>query len=265
MDLGIAGRRAVVCGSSRGLGRACAEALVDAGVHVVANGRDEAGVEATAAALRERAVAAGHPGVAIDAVAADLTTAAGRDALLAVAPAPDILVTNGAGPAPGLFADHDVEAWRAAVEGSMLAPLDLIRRVLPAMRERRFGRVVLITSAMVKSPHPLMALSIGPRTGLTGVAKAVSREVAADGVTVNCLLPERFDTDRQRHMAELAMAVTGATWEEARAEQVASIAAGRLGRPEELGATCAFLCSVHAGYISGQNLQLDGGSYEGLI
>lgn len=258
MDLGIAGRRAVVCGSSRGLGRACAEALAAEGVDVVVNGRDLAAVESTASDLRERY------GVDVTAVAADITTDEGRDALLA-GPTPDILVTNGAGPAPGLFADHDLDAWRAAVEASLLAPLDLLRRVLPVMRQRRFGRIVLITSAMVKSPHPLMTLSVGPRAGLTGVAKAVSKEVAADGVTVNALLPERFDTDRQRTMAELAVAVTGVTWEEARAEQVASVAAGRLGRPDELGAACAFLCSTHAGYLTGQNLQLDGGSYEGLI
>jgi len=259
MDLGIAGRRAVVCGSSRGLGRACAEALAAEGVHVVLNGRDRDALEAAAAALRERAP------VEVDAVAADVTTPAGRDALLAAGPAPDILVTNGAGPPPGSFGDHDLDAWRTAIEASMLAPLDLVRRVLPAMRQRRFGRIVHITSAMVKSPHPLMTLSVGPRAGLTGVAKAISKEVVADGVTINALLPERFDTDRQRSMAEMAMAVTGVSWEEARAQQVASIAAGRLGRPEELGAACAFLCSVHAGYLSGQNLQLDGGSYEGLI
>ncbi len=259
MDLGIAGRRAVVCASSRGLGRACAEALAAEGVDIVVNGRDPSTVESTATDLRARF------GVDVTAVAADITTDEGRDALLAAGPTPDILVTNGAGPAPGLFADHDLDAWRTAVEASLLTPLDLIRRVLPAMRQRRFGRIVLITSAMVKSPHPLMTLSVGPRAGLTGVAKAISKEVVADGVTVNALLPERFDTDRQRSMAELAMAVTGVTWEEARAEQVASIAAGRLGRPEELGAACAFLCSVHAGYLTGQNLQLDGGSYEGLI
>lgn len=258
MDLGIAGRRAIVCGSSRGLGRACAEALAAEGVDVVVNGRTATTVEATAAAI-----AATHP-VTVTPVVADIDTADGRAALLAACPEPDILVTNNAGPAPRGFAATDAAAWQAALESNMLAPLLLIQAVLDGMRARRFGRIVNITSAMVKTPHPFMVLSVGARTGLTGVVKAVSKEVVADNVTINNLLPERFDTDRQRTMAELVVAATGVTMEEARAEQVASIAAGRLGDPAELGATCAFLCSAHAGYLSGQSIQLDGGSYEGL-
>lgn len=259
MDLGIAGRSAIVCGSSRGLGRACAEALAAEGVHVVVNGRNAEQVDATAAAI-----AAAHR-VNVTPVVADVDTDAGREALLAPCPEPDILVTNNAGPRPGDFTSFDADAWRAALESNLLAPLLLVQAVLPGMRARRFGRIVNITSAMVKSPNPLMTLSVGARTGLTGVMKAVSKQVARDNVTINNLLPERFDTDRQRYMAELAMQLGGITYDEARAQQIATIAAGRLGEPAELGAMCAFLCSTHAGYVSGQNIGMDGASYDGLI
>jgi 3-oxoacyl-[acyl-carrier protein] reductase len=259
MDLGIAGRTAIVCGSSRGLGRACAEALAREGVHVVINGRTADTVAATAEQL------AGQYAVTVTPVVADIDTEEGRAALLAACPSPDILVTNNAGPRPADFAATDLAAWRAAIDSNMLAPLMLIQGVLDGMRTRRFGRIVNITSAMVKSPHPLMALSIGARTGLTGVTKALSKQVVCDNVTINNLLPERFDTDRQKFMAELVMKTTGVSWEEARAQQVATIAAGRLGDPAEFGDMCAFLCSAQAGYLSGQNIQLDGGSYEGLI
>jgi 3-oxoacyl-[acyl-carrier protein] reductase len=259
MDLGIAGRTAIVCGSSRGLGRACAEALAREGVHVVVNGRTADTVAATAEQF------AGLYAVTVTPVVADIDTEEGRAALLAACPSPDILVTNNAGPRPADFAATDLAAWRAAIDSNMLAPLMLIQGVLDGMRARRFGRIVNITSAMVKSPHPLMALSIGARTGLTGVTKALSKQVVCDNVTINNLLPERFDTDRQKFMAELVMKTTGVSWEEARAQQVATIAAGRLGDPAEFGDMCAFLCSAQAGYLSGQNIQLDGGSYEGLI
>jgi 3-oxoacyl-[acyl-carrier protein] reductase len=259
MDLGIRGRTAIVCGSSRGLGRACAESLAREGVDVVINGRTADSVAATATDLAERFA------VVVTPVVADIDTVEGRAALLAACPAPDILVTNNAGPRPADFAATDLEAWRAAIESNMLAPLMLVQGVLDGMRARRFGRIVNITSAMVKSPHPLMVLSIGARTGLTGVTKALSKQVVCDNVTINNLLPERFDTDRQRFMAEMTMKLTGVSWEEARAQQVATIAAGRLGEPAEFGDMCAFLCSAQAGYLSGQNIQLDGGSYEGLI
>ena len=259
MDLGLAGRTAIVCGSSRGLGRACAESLAREGVHVVVNGRTADSVAATAEQL------ASQCGVNVTPVVADIDTEEGRAALLAACPQPDILVTNNAGPRPADFASTDLAAWRAAIDSHMLAPLMLIQGVLGGMRTRRFGRIVNITSAMVKSPHPLMALSIGARTGLTGVTKALSKQVVCDNVTINNLLPERFDTDRQRFMAELVMKTTGVSWDEARAQQVATIAAGRLGDPAEFGDMCAFLCSAQAGYLSGQNIQLDGGSYEGLI
>jgi len=259
MDLGIQGRTAIVCGSSRGLGRACAESLANEGVHIVLNGRSADTLDATAAHI------ANTYGVNVVPVLADVDTEEGRAALLAAVAEVDILVTNNAGPRPADFATIELDTWRAAVDSNMLAPLMLIQGVLPGMRERKFGRIVNITSAMVKSPNPLMALSIGARTGLTGVTKALSKQVVVDNVTINNLLPERFDTDRQRYMADLAMKLTGCTYEEARAQQVATIAAGRLGEPKEFGDMCAYLCSAQASYVSGQNIGLDGGSYEGLI
>lgn len=259
MDLGLRGKRAIVCGSSRGLGRACAESLAREGAVVVVNGRTAIDVHATAADL------AGRHGVEVHAVVADIDTVEGRTALLEACPTPDILVTNNAGPPPTAFTSTTLEQWRAALDANLLAGVFLMQAVVGGMQDRGFGRIVNITSAMVKSPHPAMTLSVAARAGLTGVAKALSKEVARHNVTVNNLLPERFDTDRQRSMATLAMSVRGITYEEARAEQEATIAAGRLGRPEELGDLCAFLCSAQAGYLTGQNLQLDGGSYAGLI
>jgi 3-oxoacyl-[acyl-carrier protein] reductase len=259
MDLGIAGRRAIVCASSRGLGRACARALAAEGADVVVNGRDAQRLEAAADAIRR------ETGARVTAVVSDLCTEEGRAALVAACPAPDILVNNNGGPAPGRFEDWDHARWLAALEANLLAPVLLIRAVLGGMRERRFGRIVNVTSAMVKGPHAAMGLSTAARSGLTAVCKGLSREVARDNVTINNLLPERIDTDRQRFMAELRAKTGGVSLEQAYAEMAASIAAGRLGTPEEFGAACAFLCSAHAGYVSGQNLQLDGGSYPGVF
>lgn len=259
MDLGIAGRSAILLASSRGLGRACAESLAREGVHLVVNGRDPAAVERAAAELRST-----H-GVSVAAVAGDCTDPATHDALLAVTPSPDIVLLNGGGPPPTGFGDITPEAWRTALEQGLIGPLALLQRVLPGMCERGFGRVVVVSSAMVKTPNPMMSLSQGTRLGLIGVLKGVSKGVARHGVTVNQLLPERFDTERQEHMARVAMKLRGISYEEARAEQVASIRARRLGRPEEFGDTCAFLCSVPAGFITGQSLLLDGGSYEGVL
>jgi 3-oxoacyl-[acyl-carrier protein] reductase len=259
MDLGLIGKSAIVCASSRGLGRACAVSLAREGAAVVINGRDPERLHATAEAIRN------DTGAKVTEVAADLCTASGRAALFEACPRPDVLVTNNGGPSPMRFNDAREENWREAIDANLLAAVFLIQAALPGMRERKFGRIVNITSAMVKSPHPLMTLSTAARTGLTAVVKAISKEAAVDTVTLNNLLPERFDTDRQRHMAELAMSVRGISYQQARTEQVAQIAAGRLGRPEELGDACAFLCSEQAGYISGQNLGLDGGSYCGLI
>lgn len=259
MDLGIEGRRALVTASSRGLGKACALALAGEGVEVTINGRDETVLDAAAAEIRRLT------GVAVTAVAADINTQPGRETLLAACPDPDILVNNNWGPPPGRWEDFEYEDWLAAVEANMLAPIMMIRGVVGGMRERRFGRIVNVTSQMVKSPFTVMALSAAARTGLTAACKALSREVAADNVTINNLLPERIDTDRQVYMARQRAASAGITYEEARAEMVESIAAGRMGRPEEFGAACAFLCSDLAGYISGQNVQLDGGSYRGTF
>ena len=260
MDLGIAGRKAIICASSQGLGQACAAALAREGVNVLLNGRDAAKLEQA----RTQLVAAAG-GAAVDAVAADLSTVEGRAALLAACPEADILVTNNAGPPPGKLDDWDRAAWLAAFEGNMIAPMLLIRSLLPGMRARKFGRIVNITSAMVKSPHPLMGLSTAARAALTAACKSISREAAADNVTINNLLPERIDTPRQEFMARRMMQEQSITREEARRQIAASIPAKRFGRPDEFGDACAYLCSVQAGFISGQNLQLDGGSYHGLI
>ncbi len=259
MDLGIAGRHAIVAASSAGLGFACAQSLAREGVHVVINGRDPERLEAAVATLRSASSAEVHG------VVGDIAEASTRTALLGACPAPDILVTNNGGPPPGRFSDWGRDQWIAAVDANMVAPLLLIHDVLEGMVERRFGRIVNITSAMVKTPLSPMGLSSAARTGLTSVCKGLSRDVAAANVTINNLLPERIDTGRQRQMAELAVAVKGIALDEAYAEMAATIAAGRLGRPEEVGDACAFLCAAQSGYVSGQSLHLDGGSYEGLF
>ncbi len=263
MDLGIAGRHAIVAASSAGLGFACARSLAREGVHVVINGRDPQRLEAAVDALR--ATTGAESPVGVQGVVGDIAAPATRAALLDACPAPDILVTNNGGPPPGRFSQWGRDEWIAAVDANMVAPLLLIHDVLDGMVERRFGRIVNITSAMVKSPLSPMGLSSAARTGLTSVCKGLSRDVAAANVTINNLLPERIDTDRQRQMAELAVAVKGVTLDEAYAEIAATIAAGRLGRPEEVGDACAFLCAAQSGFVSGQSLHLDGGSYAGLF
>ena len=258
MDLGIAGRWAIVAGSTKGLGRACAESLAREGVNLVINSRTPADCEEAASALRAT-------GVEVRAVVADVSTALGRAELVAACEAPDLLVTNCAGPPPTAFTANTPEQWQEAFDTNFHSAVGLIAMVVPGMRERRFGRIVNITSAMVTTPHPFMTLSIAARTALTGVAKAVSKEVAADNVTINNLLPERIDTGRQREMAELQVEIRGITLDEAYAEMAASITARRLGRPEEVGDTCAFLCGSQSGFLTGQNIHLDGGSYDGLV
>ena len=258
MDLGIQGKRALLTASSRGLGRACAVALAGEGVHVTINGLNEDTLARTAAEIAAL-------GVDVTPIAADINTPAGRAELLDACPDPDILVNNNWGPPPGDWESFEYEDWLAAVEANMLAPIMMIKGVVGGMRQRKFGRIVNITSQMVKSPFAVMGLSAGARAGLTAACKALSRQVAADNVTINNLLPERIDTERQVYMAEQRAAGGTMSYEEARAEMVAGIAAGRMGTPEEFGAACAFLCSAHAGYVSGQNLQLDGGSYRGTI
>ncbi len=259
MDLGIAGRRVIVAASSAGLGFACAQSLAGEGVHVVINGRDRRRIETAATEIRA------HSRVTVQTVVGDIAAPETRAALLVACAEPDILVTNNGGPPPGQFRQWGRDEWIAAVEANMLAPLLLIRDVIDGMTERHFGRIVNITSAMVTAPLAAMGLSSAARTGLTSATKGLSREVAAANVTINNLLPERVDTARQRQMAELAVAIKGITIEAAYAEIAATIAAGRLGRPEEVGDACAYLCSAQAGYISGQNLHLDGGSYQGLF
>lgn len=217
-------------------------------------------LERAAEGVREKT---GNPNVSW--VVGDLTTEAGRAVIVAACPDADILVNNNAGPRPGTFQDWDHARWSAALEGNMLAPIFMIRALLPGMRQRKFGRIVNITSAMVKAPRPHQGLSSAARSGLTALCKAISRETVVDNVTINNILPERINTPRTEYLAQRMMREQEITHEEAIRQIVGTIPAGRMGRPEELADACAFLCSAQAGYICGQNLQLDGGAYPGLI
>ena len=259
MDLGLKGKKAIVCASSRGLGKACAHSLACEGVDVVINGLHQDRLDATKAEIE--ALGAG----AVSAVLADINTESGRAELIAACPDADILVNNNEGPPPGQFANWQREDFQAAIDANFMAPVFMIQGLLEGMKDRRFGRIVNITSAMVKSPRAPMGLSTSARSGLTAFSKGLSVEVAPYNVTINNMLPERFDTDRQKFMAEMTMKIKGISREEAIAEINESIAAKRMGQPTEFGDACAFLCSAQAGFISGQNLQLDGGSYPGLI
>jgi 3-oxoacyl-[acyl-carrier protein] reductase len=258
-SLGVAGRAALVCGASKGLGRACAEALADAGAVLTICARTEGPLKAAAGEIEART---GRP---VAYVAADVTTEAGRAALLAACPDPDILVTNAAGPPPGRFEDWGEAEWRAAVGANMVAPLMLIAAVVPGMRARGWGRIVNITSSAVKAPLPMLGLSNGARAGLTGAVGGIAREVARDGVTINNLLPGHFATDRLESYFAALSAQRGQPIEAVRAEVAAGNPTGRVGRPAEFGATCAFLASEHAGYINGQNILMDGGLFPGLF
>jgi 3-oxoacyl-[acyl-carrier protein] reductase len=259
MDLGIKGKTALVCASSRGLGKACAIALAREGCTVFINGRTLESLEATAKEIE--AIAGTRPTI----IHADINTEAGREQIFSACLHADILVNNNGGPEPGRIKDWSVADWQAAFESNLLAPVMLIKHYIPGMRERKFGRIVNITSAMVKSPSIQMGLSAAVRAGLTALCKSVQRESVPDNVTINNLLPERFDTDRQVYMAERMMKSEGITREQARTKIAATIAAKRLGEPAEFGDACAYLCSAQSGYVSGQNLQLDGGSYAGLV
>ncbi len=258
MDLGLEGRQAIICASSRGLGRACALALAREGVHVTLNGRDERALAEAVSLCRAK-------DVEVHQVLGDITLKSTRAALLDVCPEPDILITNNGGPPPGRLADWDHKAWIDAFEANMITHMLMIRAVLDGMVERQFGRVVNITSAMVKSPRAPMGLSTGARAALTSVSKALSSEVARHNVTINNILPERINTGRQQFMAKMQAERENISVDEAYARIAETIAAKRLGTPEEFADACAFLCSAQAGFISGQNLQLDGGSYDGLI
>lgn len=259
MDLGLKGRKAIVCASSRGLGKACAAALARAGCDIVINGRDPERLNIAAAEIRH--VSGAH----VLSIAQDISTQDGRDALVAVCPDADILVNNNGGPPPGRFDEWSHADWIAALEANLLAPVFMIKALLPGMRARRFGRIVNITSARVTTPTARMGLSTAARTALTAICKGLSIEVAADNVTINNLLPERIETDRQRVMAENMMQTERISREEACRRIAQSLPAKRLGTPDELGNACAFLCSAQTGFISGQNLHIDGASYRGLI
>jgi 3-oxoacyl-[acyl-carrier protein] reductase len=259
IDLGIAGRTALVCAASKGLGRACAMALAEAGADLVINARGAEALEAAAEEIR------GAYGVRVTAVAADATTDDGRERLLAACPAPDILVTNAGGPPTGDFRSWDRAVWHAAIEANMLAPIFLIRGVLDGMIARRFGRIVNITSAAVKAPIPALGLSNGARSGLTGFVGGLCRQVVKHNVTINSLLPGPFETDRLRHNVAEAAKAAGKTFEETWAARRAASPAGRYGQPEEFGLLCAFLASERAGFITGQNIVVDGGGYPGVF
>ncbi len=253
MDLGISGRKAIVCASSRGLGRACAMSLAEAGVDLVINGRDEQQLAITQKDLEKF-------GGAVTVVMADVSTAAGQQALFAACPEPDILVNNNGGPPFRDFREIDREAMLAGVTMNMVTPLELIRACVDGMGDRGWGRIVNITSSSVVSPIPGLDLSSGARAGLTSFLAGVSRTVASTGVTINQIMPGAFDTDRLQGGIKVTAERSGQTVEEVAAARAASIPAKRFGRPEEFGAACAFLCSVHAGYITGQSLLIDGGA-----
>ncbi len=255
MDLGLSGRRAIVCAGSRGLGRACAFALAEEGVALVITGRDVAVLEATAAEIRAATSAA------VQTAAGDITTAEGQAAALALLPDPDILINNAGGPPPGDFRKFTEADWQAALNANMLTPIAMIRAVIDPMIGKKFGRIVNITSASVKSPIAALGLSNAARTGLTGFVAGLARQVAKHNVTINNLLPGPFNTDRMKGMARAA----GRGIEEEVAARGAANPAGRVGEPAEFGAACAFLCGAHAGYIVGQNLLLDGGMFNATI
>ncbi|MFM2263521.1 MAG: hypothetical protein RI959_2197 [Pseudomonadota bacterium] len=264
MDLGISGRWALVCGASKGLGWGCAQALAREGVNVVMAARGAAALEAAAQGIRSQCQAT------VLTVAADVTTPEGRQALFDVASGPgtafDIVVTNAGGPPPGDFRQWGRSEWLAAIDANMLAPIELIKATVDGMAERGFGRIVNITSSAVKAPIDILGLSNGARSGLTGFVAGLARSpLAGQGVTINNLLPGKFDTDRLKATMASNAQKTGKSTDEVRAAQQKQIPARRFGAPEEFGAICAFLCSVQAGYITGQNILPDGGLYPGAV
>jgi len=261
MDLGISGKHALVCGASKGLGRGCAEALAKEGVNVTLVARTAATLEATAKEIR--ALTGGR--VTVTTVAADITTPEGRKEALAACPQPDILVTNAGGPPPGDFRQWEREHWIAAIDANMLTPIELIRATVDDMMARGFGRIINITSGAVKAPIDILGLSNGARSGLTGFIAGLSRTTAHKNVTINNLLPGPFETDRLRSTFEAAAKSTGKDVQELIAARRDSNPARRFGKAAEFGAFCAFLCSAQAGYMTGQNILLDGGAYPGTF
>jgi len=262
MDLGLQGKWALVCAASKGLGKGCAQALVAEGAHVVITARGLDALKATADELR-----ALNPAVIVKPVAGDITTPEGRAEALAACPQVDILVTNAGGPPPGDFRQWTPETWQAAVNGNMVTPIELIRATVDGMAERGYGRIVNITSGAVKAPIDVLGLSNGARSGLTGFIAGLARQqaLASHNVTINNLLPGAFDTDRLRVTMESQAAKQGVSVDELRDRRAGGVPARRFGTPEEFGATCAFLCSRHAGYINGQNILIDGGAYPGTF
>lgn len=259
MDLGIAGRKAIVCASSRGLGYASAFALAQAGCEVVVNGRDRARTEAAAAEIAKAT------GAKITAVAADVATAEGQKAVFAACPEPDILVNNNGGPPAKDFRELTRAQMLDGVTANMVVAIELVQKAIDPMIAKKFGRIVNITSGSVKMPLGGLDLSSGARAGLTAFLAGVARSVAASNVTINFLLPGAFDTDRLRSILEGTAKRKGVTVEVARSERIASVPARRFGDPKEFGAACAFLCSAQAGYITGQNLLIDGGVFPGAF
>jgi 3-oxoacyl-[acyl-carrier protein] reductase len=259
MDFGIRGKKALVCGASKGLGRGCAEALAAEGVDVTLVARTADTLEATAEHIRRAT------GVTVKAVACDITTPEGRAKALAACPQPDILLNNAGGPPPGDFRNWNRDDWIKALDANMLTPIELIKATVDGMIARRFGRIINITSSSVKAPIEILGLSNGARSGLTGFVAGLARKTVAHNVTINNLLPGQFDTDRLKsNMATGAKAAgkSAEEWAEARRKQ---IPAQRFGTSEEFGAVCAFLCSMQASYMTGQNVLLDGGNYPGTF
>ena len=259
MDLGIAGKKALVCAASKGLGKGCAMALAREGVDVTIVARTVESLEQAAAEIRAAT------GVRVTTVAVDITSDMGRAAALAACPAPDILINNAGGPPPGDFRQWDRAIWLAALNANMLTPIDLIKATVDGMMQRGFGRIVNITSSAVKAPIDILGLSNGARSGLTGFVAGLARKTIARNVTINNLLPGPFDTDRLRSTMESVSKASGRDFADVRREREGGNPAGRFGTPDEFGAACAFLCSVHAGYVTAQNFLIDGGAYPGTF
>jgi 3-oxoacyl-[acyl-carrier protein] reductase len=259
MDLGLHGKKAIVCAASKGLGRACAMNLAREGVEVLITARGRDHLEATATEIRT------ETGATIHTLAGDVTTPEGRAAILAAMPDPDILVNNAGGPPPGDFREWDEADWEKAVGANMITPIMLIKAVVDGMAARHFGRIINITSGAVRAPIPALGLSNGARTGLTGFIAGLSRQLAKDGITINNLLPGHFDTDRLKTTIGGEAKRTGKSVEEIAASYAATNPTGRVGYPDEFGRACAYLCSVHAGFIVGQNWLIDGGRFPGTM
>jgi 3-oxoacyl-[acyl-carrier protein] reductase len=259
MDLGIKGRSALICAASKGLGKGCALALAREGVDVTLLARGADALNATAEEIRRAT------GVKVTAVAADITTPEGRAAALAACPNPDILVNNAGGPPAGDFRQFKREDWIKAVDANMITPIELIKATVDGMIARKFGRIVNITSSAVKAPIDILALSNGARSGLTGFVAGVARKTVAHNVTINNILPGMFETETLAKRSKAAADAAGRRWEDVHADRMKVIPAGRFGNPDEFGALCAFVCSVHASYITGQNFLIDGGVYPGTF